>query len=275
MHGFKVDEKLCVQCGLCVEDCVFGAIELDGIPIMTNPDSCIKCQHCLAVCPTGALSVLGNSPDDSTLIKGEMPSADQMAVLIKGRRSIRRYKPDPLESAQIQKLLDIAWHAPTGVNSQSVHITLMESAEDVKAFSDYIYSRIEKGFKNNSLPDLPIVRYYEWALKARERGIDMLFRSAPHVIIVSSPKSAPTSVADTHIFLSYFELMAQAMGIGTLWNGLLRRTVEVVFPDLLEKLGIPDDHEISYAMSFGIPDVKYQRTIERGPANIRRIGWKG
>lgn len=273
MLEFNVNEELCVQCGLCVQDCAFGILEMDEFPRMTNKDGCMKCQHCLAVCPVGAISILGKSPDESTPLKGNMPSEEHMATLIKGRRSVRQYKPEGLDPEQIQKLLDIAWHAPTGVNSKSVHVTLMDDPVQVKAFSDEIYARIEDDFKNGTLPEASISRYFEWAIKARERGIDLIFRGAPHFIVVSAPRSAPCHVADTHIFLSYFELMARSMNIGTLWNGILRTTISVVYPDLREKLGIPDDHELGYAMVFGRPAVKYQRTVERGSANIRRVGW--
>ncbi len=273
MINFEINEELCIQCGLCVQDCVFAAIEMDDYPKMVNESRCIKCQHCLAVCPTGALSIIGNSPEDSSPIKGNIPSEDQMSILIKGRRSVRKYKPEPLDPKVIQKLMDTAWHAPTGVNSQCVHVTLMEDPDHVKSFSDEIHSRIEDGVKNGTLLNTPISHYFEWALKARESGVDMLFRGAPHLMIVSAPKTAPCPVADTHIFLSYFELMAQSMKIGTLWNGILKATVESIFPDLREKLGIPEDHEIGYAMIFGKPAIQYQRTIERGAANINRVGW--
>ncbi|WP_432736107.1 nitroreductase family protein [Maridesulfovibrio sp. FT414] len=275
MLNFSVNEELCIKCGLCAQDCIAGVIALDEFPKISNEGGCIKCQHCLAVCPTGALSILGNSPEDSTEIKGKMPDAEQMEILIKGRRSVRKYKPEALEPELIQKLMDIAWHAPTGVNSQSVTVTLMEDPEQVKAFSEEVYRRIEDGVKNGTLPQTPISHYFQWAIESRKHGGDMIFRGAPHFIIVSGSKSAPCPVVDAHIFLSYFELMAQTMKIGTLWNGFLKYSVDVLFPDLKEKLGIPADHELGHAMVFGKPAVKYQRTVERGHANIRRVEWKG
>lgn len=276
MLDFSVNEDLCVQCGLCAQDCFFDLIKLDGYPQINKEESCIKCQHCLAICPTGALSILGNSPEDSIKLKGNLPEPEHMETLIKGRRSVRKYKPEGLEPEEIQKLMDIAWHAPTGVNSQNVHITLMDDPEDVKAFSDYIFRRLDVAIKDGTMPETPINHYIEWAQQLKESsGEDILFRGAPHFMLVSAPKNTPCPTANTHIFLSYFELMAQSMNIGTLWNGFLKSIIELVFPELREKLGIPEDHEIGYAMIFGKPAVRYQRTVERGSANIKRVGWQG
>ena len=44
--------------------------------------------------------------------------------------------------------------------------------------------------------------------------------------------------------------MAQARGIGTLWCGLLYWCLRDVLPDFLPRLGIPDTHQLGYAMLF-------------------------
>ena len=274
MKNFKVDEDLCVLCGLCAQDCFYGLIELDEYPRITDEQKCFECQHCLAVCPVGAISILGNSPENSMPLKGSMPEEDQVAALIKGRRSIRAYKPEPLEPERIQKLLDVAWHAPTGVNSRCVHITMMDNPESVKKFSDEIYSRLEDALKENTIEVPYVANLFKMACQQKkENGVDILFRGAPHFIVVSAPKSAPSRVADMNIFLSYFEIMASSMEIGTLWNGILKRVIDTILPDLQKSLGIPDDHELGYAMLFGKPAVKYQRTVERGEARVRRVEW--
>ncbi|NDV28594.1 nitroreductase family protein [Desulfovibrio sp. JC010] len=274
MKNFSVNEELCVLCGLCAQDCFFGLIKLDEYPKISDDDKCFECQHCLSICPTGAISILGKSAEDCTPLKGNMPGEDQVSALIKGRRSVRAYKPEPLEPERIQKLLDTAWHAPTGVNSRCVHITLMDDPDSVKKFSNEVYARLDEAIEKG-VSEIPYVAnlFKMISNNMKENGVDMLFRDAPHFIIVSAPETAPSRMADMSIFLSYFELMAQSMKIGTLWNGLLKRVIESILPDLKEKLGIPADHELGYAMLFGKPAVKYQRTVERGEARVRRVEW--
>lgn len=97
--------------------------------------------------------------------------------------------------------------------------------------------------------------------------------SAPHCVIVANAKNATCVEQDPLIYLSYFELMAQARGIGTLWCGLLYWCLRDVLPDFLPRLGIPDTHQLGYAMLFGYPSINYRRTVETRSALVRHIGW--
>lgn len=75
------------------------------------------------------------------------------------------------------------------------------------------------------------------------------------------------------LYLSYFELMAQSCGLGTVWCGLLYWCLRLVLPELIPRLGIPESHELGYAMLFGAPAVQYQRTVERGAAEVHHTIW--
>jgi nitroreductase len=110
-----------------------------------------------------------------------------------------------------------------------------------------------------------IVRLWE------ENRIDTLFRDAPHLLIASAPSHGASPVPDCLIALSYFELFAQSMGVGTLWNGLTKWTVNDLLPETRLRLGIPEDHVVGYAMSFGRPALRFSRTVQRGPANVHRV----
>ena len=71
---FEVDGAKCVKCGACVRDCAFRALKMvDGTPRMAFPERCMKCQHCLAVCPTGAVTFDGKRPEDSVPVKDLPP----------------------------------------------------------------------------------------------------------------------------------------------------------------------------------------------------------
>ena len=58
MLQFKIDEEKCTRCGICAKDCPVNIIDMaSGLPMIAaeNEATCVKCQHCLAVCPTGAV----------------------------------------------------------------------------------------------------------------------------------------------------------------------------------------------------------------------------
>ena len=43
-------DENCIQCGVCAQQCLLGAIPLDD-PGQTNNDLCINCMRCVQVCP--------------------------------------------------------------------------------------------------------------------------------------------------------------------------------------------------------------------------------
>ena len=54
----KIDETLCIGCGICEQQCPFGAIEVvDGIAVVG--DSCTLCGACVEECEVGALQIEG------------------------------------------------------------------------------------------------------------------------------------------------------------------------------------------------------------------------
>ncbi|WP_027182928.1 nitroreductase family protein [Desulfovibrio inopinatus] len=275
MLKFLVDHARCTQCGLCATDCPARIIELDDYPTIVNPDACIRCQHCLAICPTEAISILGNDPENELPINNAFPSPQQMATLIRGRRSTRQYLDESLPIDVIEDLLTTVHHAPTGVNAQQVLLTVVKNRQSVHTLREAVYTRLVQAIRDGENNDDMRMEVLGWAIKMwTKEGADVLFRGAPHVLIASAPQNCPTPLPDCFISLSYFELLAASAGLGSLWNGMLKWTLDELFPEFRDRLGIPRDHLVGYVMVFGKPAVKYMRTVSRTPGPIRIIDWK-
>jgi hypothetical protein len=100
---------------------------------------------------------------------------------------------------------------------------------------------------------------------------DIIFRSAPHALIVSAGPGSLCPSEDATLALAYFELLAQSAGLGTVWWGMFKMLLMTV-PELKSLIGIPEDHSYYYGMLFGIPAVRYARTVQRDDAaTVRRI----
>jgi len=271
MIQFHIDEERCIQCGECAEVCPAGVISMDDYPSITTEEECYRCQHCLAVCPTGAVSILGINPDACTELEGNMVDPARLETLIKGRRSTRRYNDRDLNPTLINELLDITSHAPTGINAQSVLFTVVREGVVMKELRKEVMAELTKLKNDGKLPEGLVEQYIGMAVDAwQEKGMDIIFRGAPHLLITSAPQDSPCPVQDTHIALTTFQLMAHARGVGTVWNGMVMMALSLI-PGLAARLEIPENHTIGYAMVFGEPAVEYHRTVQRGPANVNVV----
>ncbi len=273
MIDFKIDTNKCTKCGLCSQECpvliIDGKTEYPEIK-EGKESQCIKCQHCLAVCPTAAVSIWGKSPEDSIPVTSQIPSPQEMERLIKTRRSVRKFKKEELDKELIYDLLKTAAYAPTGHNKNSVLFSVTESKSELNKLRDLVYDGIKRANEAGTLPERmaflgDLQRLWD------SKQIDVLFRDAPHVLIASAPKNVAAPDADCHIALSYFELLANTYGIGTLWNGFIKMVLAVIAPELKTLMGIPEDHVLGYVLLFGKPAVKFARSVQSEGLHLNRI----
>jgi nitroreductase/NAD-dependent dihydropyrimidine dehydrogenase PreA subunit len=269
---FIVDEARCTACGTCAKDCLMGIISMNPKPEL-SPDKeamCMECQHCMAVCPKGAISILGKDPADSMPNTKELPSPEQMTKMIKNRRSIRQYRKENIGKDLIYELLETASYAPTGENGNSVHFTVVDDVETMYKLRNITYDAIIKAGEAGKVPE-NLNFIYEFARLWKKDGIDVVFRGAPHIVIASAPNDCPSPKEDTMIALSYFELLAVSNGLGTLWDGMFKLTLEFIAPELRQTFGIPENHLIGYSMVFGKPAVRYARAIQSEGVHIKPL----
>lgn len=272
MLDFIVDESLCIKCGQCVKECPVGIIDLNDFPTILPEKEveCLKCQHCLAICPTGALSILGKDPSKSVANSKILPDSGKMAEMIKMRRSTRRYKNEEVSKDLIMEMLETASYAPSGHNKNSVHFTVVTNVQIMNLFREKVYNSIKSASDNGTLSSsLSFLLDFQrlWVSK----GIDILFRGAPHLVIASAPKNIATPIQDCIIALSYFELLANSHGLGTLWNGMVKWVIEDIDPELKSLLGVSNDHLIGYVMAFGKPEAKFVRAIQSDGIHVKEV----
>ena len=121
-----IDTALCSRCGLCAEDCMRHLIDPATLAIGDIP--CAACGHCVAICPTAAISLEGG---DSALTTISAPNSYENLVLM--RRSVRHYQAAELSREHIKRMLELARFAPTGTNTEAVTVTVLATRNRVAA----------------------------------------------------------------------------------------------------------------------------------------------
>ncbi len=275
MLNFSVDASRCTRCGLCAADCPSRIITQagDDVPAI-RPDQeplCIRCQHCLAICPTGAVSILGKRPEQSLPLSADsFPEFAQMALFLRGRRSVRRYRDADVDRALIRDLLAALANVPTGVNAQKLTFAIIDSRAVMRRLRAEALAALQAAAAAGRIPAR--FRYLQEAPAAfAERQDDILFRGAPHALIVSAPPDAPCPGEDVVLALAYFDLLAHSARLGTVWWGMLKMILELL-PELKPSFGLAPRQRHYYGMLFGIPAVHYPRCVQRDEAaRIRRV----
>ena len=51
-----IDTDECIGCGVCVDTCPQGVLELEETAKVVDEDSCIACGMCMDNCPAGAIT---------------------------------------------------------------------------------------------------------------------------------------------------------------------------------------------------------------------------
>lgn len=272
----KINEEKCIKCGMCVKDCIVHCLEQNEetqIPqfVKDKEYNCIKCQHCLAICPTGALSIWGKNPDDSLNLNEININSDEILDLIKSRRSVRMYKPENLDNERMNKLKNMLKYTPTGVNFHNLHFSFVDDIEVMDKIRNMTNTRAVKLLSNSLVQKM--FPHFRGMADAIQNGQDVIYRGAPHMVVVSVPLNAPCRREDPIIALSYFDMYAQSMGVGTVWCGFAYYFFKI-FPELCDYVEIPDGYRVSYVMLFGQPDVKYSRSTQPEEQNIKSVPLK-
>jgi NAD-dependent dihydropyrimidine dehydrogenase PreA subunit len=107
MIKIEIDRGKCTGCGLCVADCLRHVLEVQESKAVVLSDDCLKCGHCLAVCPANAVRMIGI--EDEIIEKGEssgMLNSESLKAHLKLRRSVRQYQRKPVEREKLEKIIE-------------------------------------------------------------------------------------------------------------------------------------------------------------------------
>ena len=278
--NFHVDSGKCIGCGMCVKVCAGGILHLNAERKceMDEIDSfgwngCWKCEHCLAVCPKGAISIFGKQPEDSLPPAKPETAAPVMDSLIMNRHTCRRFLKKDVDPEIINGMLQMLGNAPNGGNKQQVEFTLIDDREQMDVLRRMAYAEMERLADDGIYPDGFDRPSYE-DMKRWEKTVrpEMLFCDAPYLLIPHAPPGKGEPVEDVNIAAAYFELLCASRGLGCVMMTFPRDALKNM-PHISARLHIPKDHYIGAMLGFGWPEIHYARGTQRqiDPKRICRL----
>jgi len=274
MKLFMVDPDKCKLDGICIDECPMGIIEYknkNSLPTPTEDanELCIKCGHCVTVCPEGAFFHSSMTPEQCPPVHREwFLDPERVEHFLRSRRSIRTYKNRTVDRDTLSRLIGIARFAPSGHNLQPVRWLIIYDSNEVRQLTGLTMEWIHHMLKEKA--EVAKKLHMDRVLADWEAGIDRICRGGPHVIIAHAPKEEQTAPAACTIALTYLELAAPSFGLGACWAGYFNIAANV-WPPMRKVIGLPEGHMSFGTMIVGFPKYKYHRLPIRNEA---RITWR-
>ena len=273
---YIVNQDKCIGCKKCVADCFPMDIKMNeaGKAEIRNI-TCIACGHCIAICPSNAVSTDNFDMDEVVEYQKETFDIDpeRMLNFIKFRRSIRNFKTDPITKEEIMQIIDAGRFTQTGGNLQDVKFTVITEQlnelkkmtyESLNEAAKIFISEFEEGKRESFGYAKLWLKMYE-SFEKDPTGFDRLFFNAPALIVVSADSQVNGALASSNM-----EMMINAMGLGTMFSGFFIRALHMN-PAISNFIGITDHTKIVTCMVVGKPNVKYMRTVPRKKPDVRWI----
>jgi len=259
----KIDTEKCIGCGECAKDCFPVCIEIEDKKAVFKYDyRCMRCGHCVAVCPAGAVIDEGWEIPEKT--------GDGLLDLMMMRRTVRRFAAKEVSQADIDKIIRAGQYSPTSCNSQENEFIVIrgDMSEYQRMAIDTLASGGEAMLRAGG-DAYRAKRFLRWKedFEKDPKNCKHLFFHAPLVILVTGKSN---DLRDAACAAAYMELQAFSMGLGVLYSGYFCRAVDFS-PELREMLGIAPDRSPARCLVIGHPDVRYHRPAPRKPAEIKDI----
>ncbi|MCF2576234.1 nitroreductase [Phocaeicola barnesiae] len=164
-----------------------------------------------------------------------MSQSEAVVKTIMERRSIRKYKPQPVEREKMQTIVECGVNAPNAMNRQSWEVRVVDNPDFINGVTE-LYKK-------------------EQPKVAEDPNFKNMFRNAPTVVFIGRDVQSGSAEFDCGLLSENMMLAAQSMGIGSCCLGspaaFMRSPAAAEY---LKKLGFSEGYELLYCIAFGYPD---------------------
>lgn len=153
-----------------------------------------------------------------------------MLELVRKRRSIRKYLSKPVETEQVQILIEAALRAPSSRGLNPWEFILVDQRELLEKLSN-----------------------------AKEHGSSFLKNAPLGIVICADPARCDVWIEDATIAATYLQLAAESLGLGSCWIQIRQREhsqLKTAEEYVREVLNIPTHLKVEAIIGIGYPAEK-------------------
>jgi nitroreductase len=163
-------------------------------------------------------------------IQGGNTMQNEVLTTIKQRSSARAYSAEQLTQSELDAILKAGLMAPTGMNRQEIHFSVVKGDNPILAELDEEKRR----------------------LRGQEKQPHNFYYEAPVLIFLSAEDEFKWSKIDAGIAVENMTLAAESLGLGTLIIGCVYDALHGEKQNYFsEKLQIPDGYSFQIALAAG------------------------
>lgn len=166
---------------------------------------------------------------------------------IKNRKSTRKYKFEQINEEELQIILDAGIQAPSAMNLQPWHFTVIQDKNLINHISDKSKEVMMKSDNEK------IVNFGNSPIN--------IFYDAPTIIVVSCKEDVTSSLVDCSAAIQNMLIASEALELGSVWIGFIK--FYFTLEDEVKKLNIPDGYKPFYSVAIGYKN----NEVNSGPSN--------
>lgn len=191
--------------------------------------------------------------------------------LLRSRRSVRAYKPDPLPKEKIQAIIEAGCLAPSAHNNQPWNFIVITDRDTINRLSFSAQGHLEE--RTQASDALNYFGSEERLERTRNRLAlkeDTVFYGAPCLILVVVEKGNEYAPIDCGMMAQNMCLFAKEQGVASCMIGYARH----IDRDELLKVGMQKNQELMFGMVFGYEaENSLQEPLDRDFNKVQN--WRG
>lgn len=131
--------------------------------------------------------------------------------VIRDRRAVRDFTPEPVAPSMIYQLVSSASWAPSAMNAQNCHFTVITD----RSLLDEISAKAKAWLLQNGSPMMQSAHFRDLL---KDSNFHILYH-APLLIVISAPSQNQWATEDCAVAAQNMMLAATDLGLGTCWIG--------------------------------------------------------